>query len=230
MDNLPTDIPPPCEIAERYTENNEVEPVSELLPAASARWYIPKGRIDALFSETAAAEINLETIFLCPCNRCIRDGGPVDDRSTNFNKLREKELRTEYAAIYALLIYARRPGLIRVFQRHELKLVGTKYLQDEDFRPLMKDDIVDLDALKKKMLREQYSFQVRILQPYSDIIIIPPKELLPINENPVPKGEGSFAEVRCFEFQHAEYRSHEFGQVCACHCRNSREADAISDN
>lgn len=225
MDNHPTDISPSCEIAERYLGNNEVEPVSELLPAASARWYISRSRIEALFSETAAAGVNLETIFLCPCNRCIRDGGPIHDRLTNFNKLREKELRTEYAAIYALLIHVRRSGLIRVFQRHEMKLVGTRYLQDEDFRPLLRDRIEDLESLKKKVLREQYSFHVRILQPYSDIKVIPSRELLPINENPVPKGEGSFAEVRCFEFQDAEYRSHEFGQVRAYHRPSSTKTD-----
>jgi hypothetical protein len=63
----------------------------------------------------------------------VQDGGPVDERSINFNELREKELKTEYAAIFALLIYVRRPGLIRVFQKHGLKLLGTEYLQEGDF-------------------------------------------------------------------------------------------------
>jgi hypothetical protein len=205
----------PCELAERYLSNNEVQPVSDLLPGASPRWYIPRSRINALLAEEVAG-VKLEEIFLCPCGRCIRDGGGRSDRSPHFNKLREQELRTDYATIYALLIYLRRPGLISLFQRHELKFLETRYLQEEDFVRLWKEKrekIVDFEPLQKKVVRDQYSFHVRTLKPYSDVKVIPAKELLPIEEDPIPKGEGSFAVVRCFEFQHEEYRSKEFGNV-----------------
>ena len=211
---------PPCKLAERYLGNNEIEPVSDLLPRASARWYIPRRCIEALFADKVAG-IKLEAIFLCPCRGCVQDGGPLGDRSTHFNELREKELRTDYAAIFALLIYVQRPGLIRVFQQHGLKLHGTEYLQEGDFDRLKekihgrprKENIADLASLKKRMLRDQYSFLVRTLKPYSDIKVIPAKELLPIKENETPKGKGSFAEVRCFEFQDEDYCSQEFGQA-----------------
>jgi hypothetical protein len=205
----------PCELAFEYLGRNEVEPISNLLPGVSPRWYIPKSRINALLAEEAAG-VKLEDLFLCPCGRCIRDGGGLPDRSPHFNKLKEQELRTDYATIYALLIYLRRPGLISLFQRHELKLVETRYLQKEDFGRLSKekkDNFFDFLSLQKKVVRDQYSFHVRTLKPYSDIKVIPAQELLPIKEDPIPKGEGSFAVVRCFEFQHEEYRSKKFGDV-----------------
>jgi hypothetical protein len=204
----------PCLAASDFLAQNEVEPVSECLPRGSASWYIPIQRIRSLFDGESAGP-KLETIFLCPCNGCNRDGGSVDDRSTNFSSLRERELKNDYAAIYALLIYIHRPGLIRVFQKHELKLYGSNYLREDDFRVLSKEKLVDLGTITKRVLRHQYSFLVRTLRPYSDITAIPPKELLPIKESTNPKGEGSFAEVRCFEFQDEEYRSQDFGQASA---------------
>jgi hypothetical protein len=205
----------PCLSASDYLTKSEVEPVSECLPQGSAQWYIPMRRVKALLEDEPDG-LNLESIFLCPCNRCERDGGSVEDRSTNFNshrETRECHLRNDYAAIYALLIYIRRPGLIRIFQKHELKLHGTRYLREDDFLVLRKENLFDFEFLTKKVLRLQYSFLVRILSPYSDITAIPSKELLPIKEDPKPKGVGSFAEVRCFEFQDKEYRSRDFGQA-----------------
>jgi hypothetical protein len=191
---------------------SEVEPVSKCLPQESAQWYIPMRRVKALLKDEPDG-LSLESIFLCPCNRCERDGGSVEDRSNNFNSRRVDELRNGYAAIYSLLIYIQRPGLIRIFQKHELKLHGTRYLREDDFLILRKENLFDFEFITKKVLRFQYSFLVRILSPYSDITAIPSKELLPIKEDPEPKGVGSFAEVRCFEFQDKEYRSHEFGQA-----------------
>lgn len=169
-------------------------------------------RIKALF-EDKLDELKLKSIFLCPCSRCKRDGGLVEDRLTNFNSLREYELRNEYAAIFALLIYVHRPGLIRTFQKYELKLHDTSYLREEDFDVLRKENLYEFDVIRVKVLRNQYSFLVRILKPSSDIIVIPAKELLPIKEDEEPKGVGSFAEVHCFEFQSEEYRSQDFGQA-----------------
>lgn len=202
----------PCELAEQYIGNNEIKPASDLMPGKSPQWYIPKSRIDALLGEEAAG-VSLESLFLCSCGTCTRDGGTRDDRSANFNKLTEDELRTDYAAIYALLIYVHRPGLIRMFQRYELRLLETTYLQEQDFARLSKEKITGLESLKNRVLRDQYSFQVRTLKPYSDIKVIPSRELLPIREDSIPKGKGSFAEVRCFEFQLDEYRCPEFNQV-----------------
>ena len=49
------------------------------------------------------------------------------------NKLKQQELRGEYALIYALLVSIRRAGLIQKFQKYEIKLEGTRYLCDADF-------------------------------------------------------------------------------------------------
>jgi hypothetical protein len=202
----------PCLSASDYLLKSEVEPVSECLTQGSAQWYIPMRRMKALLEDEPDG-LKLESIFLCPCNRCERDGGLVEVRSTKFTSLRQHELRNDYAAIYALLIYIHRPGLIRIFQKYELRLHGTRYLREDDFHVLRKENLFDFEFIKKKVLRLQYSFLVRILRPYSDITAIPLKELLPIKEDSEPKGVGSFAEVRCFEFQDEEYRSCDFGQA-----------------
>ncbi len=137
----------------------------------------------------------------------------VEDRSANFNSIREYELRNEYADTYALLLYISRPGLIRNFQEHELKLHGTSYLRGDDFLVLRNKNLFDFDDLITKVLRRQYSFLVRTLWSHSDIIAIPSKELLPIKEDSEAKGVGSFAQVRRFEFQDEEYRLQDFGQA-----------------
>ncbi|KAJ6272006.1 hypothetical protein PSV08DRAFT_408868 [Bipolaris maydis] len=183
----------PCTVALDYLEHSEVRPVSECLPSAK-----PHG-------------LTTGSLFLCPCPRCTKDGGPVDYRSDCFNKLRDQELREEYSLIYALLVYIRRPGLIQKFQKYELKLEGTKYLCDADFDSLRRERILDLELVQRKTLHHQYSFLVRTLRPASDIISIPARELLPIKEDAELKGEGTFAQVRCFEFQYDEYRSRDFG-------------------
>jgi len=202
----------PCLSAFQYLTKHEIEPISEYRPSGSAPWYISMRRIKALFEDEPNG-LKLESIFLCPCKQCVRDGGLVEARSANFNSLREHELRNEYAATYALLIYILRPGLIRIFQEHELKLHGTSYLRKDDFLVLRNQNLFDFNDLVDKVLRRQYSFLIRTLRSHSDIIAIPSKELLPIKEDSEAKGEGSFAQVRCFEFQDEEYRSQDFGQV-----------------
>ncbi|KAL1595314.1 hypothetical protein SLS60_010005 [Paraconiothyrium brasiliense] len=203
--------PPACLVALDYLQENEVKPVSECLPPGSTSIYIPARKISKLFEDEPHG-LTLERLFLCPCYRCVQDGGSVEDRSTRFNKLREQELRGEYSLMYALLIYIHRPALIRKFQRHELKLEGTMYLRDSDFDKLGKENIFNLHVVRRKVLEKQYSFLVRILKPLSDITAISAKELLPINEDLQPKGTGTFAEVWCFAFQYDEYRSREFGE------------------
>lgn len=203
---------PPCLLALQYLTKHELEPISEYRPSGSAPWYIPMRKIKALF-EDELDELKLESLFLCPCKPCVRDGGLVEDRSANFNSLREHELRNDYAATYALLVYIFRPGLIRIFQEHELKLHGTSYLRKDDFLVLRNKNLFDFDKLIDKVLSRQYSFLVRTLRSHSDIIAIPSKELLPIKEDSEAKGVGSFAQVCCFEFQNEEYRSQDFGQV-----------------
>lgn len=202
----------PCYVAFDYLDRSELKPFNECLPHVSASFYIPARKIRALFEEQPHG-LTLENLFLCPCRRCKNDGGSVDDRSTHFNRLREQELRGDYALIYALLIYIRRPCLIRKFQKHELKLQGTTYLRESDFEVFGREQIDELHVLQKKILEKQYSFLVRTLKPHSDITSISPKELLPINEDVEPKGKGTFAEVRCFKFQDDDYRSREFGEV-----------------
>ena len=205
----------PCQIAKEYLEDSEVQPISECSPPGSASFYIPARKIKALFEDTLHS-LTTESLFLCPCEKCISDGGSVESRSecfNCFNKLKQRELKGEYTFIYALLIYVRRPGLIQKFQKYEIKLEGTKYLCDADFDKLRREGIPDLGLAQRKILQYQYSFLVRTLRPASDIISIPAKELLPIKEDIELKGEGTFAEVRCFEFQDDEYRSRDFGEV-----------------
>jgi hypothetical protein len=202
----------PCSVALDYLEHNEVKPISECVPPGSASFYISARKIKTLFADKPHG-LTLEMMFLCPCKRCELDGGSVEDRSPHFNKLREQELRGDYALIYALLIYIRRPGLIRKFQKYEVKLQGTNYLSDSSFQVFHKENILNLDTVQRKVIDQQYNFLVRTLRPFSDITYISPKELLPINEDLQPKGEGSFAEVRCFEFQDDEYRSRDFGEA-----------------
>ena len=205
----------PCQIAKEYLEDSEVQPINECSPPGSASFYIPARKIKALFADTLH-NLTTELLFLCSCAKCILDGGSVEYRSecfSCFNKLKRWELQGEYALIYALLIYVRRPGLIQKFQKYEIKLEGTKYLCDADFDKLRREGISDLGLAQRKILQYQYSFLVRKLRPASDIISIPAKELLPIKEDIELKGEGTFAEVRCFEFQDDEYRSRDFGEV-----------------
>jgi hypothetical protein len=107
------------------------------------------------------------------------------------------------------------------FLQHGLKLHGTEHLQEGDFDWLKEkihgrprnENIADLATFKKRVLREQCSFLVRTPKPYSDVKVIPAKELLPIEENETPKGRGSFAEARCFKSQDEDYCSREFGQA-----------------
>jgi hypothetical protein len=203
----------PCMAAFEYLEENEVEPISECFPSQSAKLYIPAQKIKALF-EGKVHGLTTEMLFFCPCMRCTGDGGSVEYRSNCFNKPRQQELRGEYALIYALLIYVRRPGLIQKFQKYELKLEGTRYLRDVDFNDFRRHETIsDLEKIQRKILKSQYSFLVRTLRPASDVTVIPADELLPIKEDAELKGEGTFAEVRCFEFQDDEYRSRDFGEV-----------------
>jgi hypothetical protein len=205
----------PCTAALKYLERSEVQPISECSPPGSASFYIPARKIKTLF-ENKPHGLTTELLFLCPCMQCIEDGGSVEYRSecfNCFNKLKQRELKGEYAVVYALLIYVRRPALIQKFQKHEIKLEGTKYLCDTDFDELHGEGISDLGLAQRKILQYQYSFLIRTLRPASDIISIPAKELLPIKEDTEPKGEGTFAEVRCFEFQDDDYRSRDFGEV-----------------
>lgn len=179
----------PCVIACDYLDNSEINPISECLPPGSATSYIPARKVRALFGDSQE-RLTVKAIFLCPCGRCERDGGSVGERSTHFNPRREQELRGEYALIYALLIHIRRPALIRIFQKHEIRLQETMYLNEGNLAVLTKsrEPIVDLKQMQKRVLERQYSFLVRTLKPCSDITAISPKELLPIDEDYKPKG------------------------------------------
>lgn len=204
----------PCTDALDYLDRSQVEPISECFPSGSASLYIPARKIKAMFEDETHG-LTTRLLFLCPCMRCTLDGGSAEYRSDCFSKRRQQELQGEYALIYALLIYVRRPGLIQKFQKYELKLEGTRYLCDADFDNFRRyEKIFDLELVQKKILQSQYSFLVRTLRPASDITSISRKELLPIKEDAELKGEGAFAEVRCFEFQDDEYRSRDFGEVC----------------
>ena len=175
----------PCQIAKEYLEDSEVQPISECSPPGSASFYIPARKIKGLFQDNVRS-LTTESLFLCPCEKCELDGGSVERRSecfNGFNKLKQRELEGEYALIYALLIYVRRPGLIQKFQKYEIQLEGTKYLCDADFDKLRREKILNLDTAQRKILQYQYSFLIRKLRPASDIVSIPAKELLPIKED-----------------------------------------------
>jgi hypothetical protein len=202
----------PCRVALDYLERNEEKPINKYSPPGSTPLYIPVRVVRVLFQDEADG-VTLESIFLCPCYDCEHDGGSVEARTVYFNNSRKTELKGEYALIYALLIYIRRPGLIRKFQKYEVSLQGTAYLHKDNFAVLKRESITNLDVVQRKVLEKQYCFLVRKLKPCSDITAISSMELLPIHEDEELKGEGTFAEVRCFKFQDNEYQSPEFGEV-----------------
>ncbi|KAH6614310.1 kinase-like domain-containing protein [Boeremia exigua] len=202
----------PCAAALTYLEANAVKPSSKHLSPDSVPFYIPTRAVWALL-EDKTKSVTLKAIFLCPCSACVQDGGSVSDRKTAFNGPRVQTLQTDYALIYALLIYIRRPGLIRKFQKHGRRLQSTEYLTDASFDVFRAENVSRLDVLRRQVVDYQYCFLVRTLRPAYDITVISPRELLPIREDPEPRGVGVFAEVRCFEFQDDEYRSRQFGQI-----------------
>jgi hypothetical protein len=203
----------PCRVALDYLERNEEKPINKYPPPGSTPLYIPGRVVRALFQDKPDG-VTLESIFLCPCYDCEHDGGSLADRTEVYlSDSRKRELSGDYALIYALLIYIRRPGLIRKFQKHEISLQRTAYLHKDNFAVLKQESIAGLEVVQRKILEKQYCFLVRKLKPCSDVTAISPMELLPIQEDEEPRGEGSFAEVRCFKFQDNEYRSPEFGEV-----------------
>jgi hypothetical protein len=209
----------PCEEAQDYFARNEIHPISDKLPstAESDRTYVPKHVIE----EYLNYENRLELIFLCPCTKCTKAGGPVNvpkgpDRRTHWSDKRKSELQGNFMLIFALLIYIREAGLIQLFQRHELMLNGTSYLHRSHLLEVLQPEELpdnDVEYLIRRVLRKQYSFLVRVLEPSSDFTVINAKELLPIVEVFDPKREGAFARVPSFRFQSDEYRSSKFGDV-----------------
>jgi hypothetical protein len=201
---------PPCIQALKYFERKAVRPETA---NESERAYVPKHIIKEYFKD----ENILKSIFLCPCFECTSDSGAEHDEDREPHWAKEK-LQGDYALIYALLIWIRRPGLIRTFRRHGLRLkdeATPTYLERSSFDVLKKEDLdaEDLDFVVSQILSTQYSFLVRTLEPDKELIKISHRELLPLREDRETKGEGTFAQVRCFEFQFEEYRSKEFGEV-----------------
>jgi hypothetical protein len=206
--------PDPCVRARDILRKGRCEPVAKYLPRECPQYYIPSRVIDELFTAEPTG-LKLSEIYLCDCYRCEEDGGSQDSRrDKGYNKT---ELTGEYAIIYAVLIYIHRPGLITRLQQKQQMLVGTRYLQQGDLNFLLDEGINDADYAIRDILYEQYKFLVRTFEPRNDITVIPPYELLPIAEDLEAKGQGSFGEVRCFEFQDEKYRGKGFGDVINPH-------------
>lgn len=206
--------PSPCLLALEFLERGSVQTKCQNLPRGSPSYYIPKAIIKTLLGGSLEG-LKLRDIFLCDCFNCVRDGRPQAHREDLFVN-HEAELRDRYSIIYATLIYIRRPGLITLFQEKELYLQAPpKYFQDGDFEFLKRAEVHDPDEVKKLVLREQYKFLVRTLEPRDQITDISPLELLPIDESPEPKGRGAFGELWCFTASDQDYLADSFKKVCS---------------
>ncbi|OAL49069.1 kinase-like protein [Pyrenochaeta sp. DS3sAY3a] len=184
-----------CERARGLLATQEVFPRSTRLPHSDTS-YFPRSNIVKILSEFPVAKI-----FTCPCARCKPHStlyGGRDHRSTTVD---EGELLGQYATIYGLLIYLRHPFLISLFQQHRIYLKG-RYLTEEDLDFLSSSERLDktqLHMIRSEIVRYQYRFFVRTFQARNAITYIPPKEVIPIQEEDQPRGRGDFGEVYAFD-------------------------------
>jgi hypothetical protein len=195
----------PCRHARSQIAKHELTCNSENLPYGCPTEYYPRDKILEVFSEDDC----LQKVFHCECENCRSDKNieQVTDSSPYFD---ESELLGKYATIYALLIWHYRPGLIRLFRRSGVFLSGSNFLSEAHLAFLQQDTVADTETITKEILRNQYKFNIKTLEPVTEPLSIDCKEVLPINENTTPKGRGGFGVVYTFQIQEDEYRGQEF--------------------
>jgi hypothetical protein len=211
-----------CDQARTRLINEKVSPRSNLLPRESPKYYFPIKVIRKVL-ESPAQGLKLEQLFLCRCSTCRRHAGMeggLDHMNDSFSDETEQELLGPYAAIYALLIYIHRPGLIHRFRQKEIQLQGTNYFNEGNLSFLYEsgflDSVDEARGVQEEILEHQYKFLVRKLDARDEVTEISDKETLPIDEIEDPLGKGSFAEVHGFEFHDDDYLGDYFvsRQVC----------------
>ncbi|KAL3469124.1 kinase-like domain-containing protein [Aspergillus californicus] len=171
--------------------------------------YFPRSSILAVFNKDDA----LRRVYECRCSNCLADAkldpGP-DSRATEFDA---RELLDKYATVFALLISLDRAGLIRHFQRHKIYLSDSVFLTRANLQFLADHNVGRLESVISKILKDQYSFQIRVVQRARMAYEMDAQEVLPIVLDQTRKGKGSFGEVFGFEFAYPEYRGTGLGHI-----------------
>ncbi|PVH74945.1 kinase-like protein [Cadophora sp. DSE1049] len=165
--------------------------------------YLPQGTTP-YFKHSAVVrilrEFPVQDIFLCDCSNCHLYAdvqGGVDNRRAHFD---EEELLGEYAAIYALLIVLRYPGLISVFRDNEA-ILGRSYMSDKQLGFLNQHNGLTSNQpaiVREEILEHQHQFQVRQFIARTVVTKINESEILPIH-NETHVGEGDFGAVYAFD-------------------------------
>jgi hypothetical protein len=118
------------------------------------------------------------------------------------------------------LIYIYQARLIHRFRQKGIRLQGNDFLNKEHLLFLFESNLLDSDdearVVQEEILEQQYKFLIRKLDARDEVTEISGQETLPIDEDPVPLGTGSFAAVHGFTFQDDDYRGEYFAsrQVC----------------
>lgn len=203
-----------CDQAQTCLDDKRSYPKSTLLP--SDAFYFSLTSIQEVLN-CPGEGLTLRDLFLCSCSKCRRHAGVVgedDNRIHGFTEAARQELLGPYSKIYALLIFIHRPGLIHRFREEGTVLEGTHFLNEGNLKFLFDEGLLrnaaDSRVVRAAILEHQYKFLVRKLDARDEVTKISAREVLPICEDPKPKGRGSFAEVHGFEVQDDDYRGNEF--------------------
>lgn len=176
------------------------------------------------------ASNRLQEVFLCDCSICVRDSSlDLEERNTIFQSGDLTTRLSPYYRVYALLIWNYRAGLIHLFLQHQTYLDGDAFFNQGNLEFLREAGVAAHETIIRDILREQYSFQVRVLNPCFLLpTIVSSFETLPIVEDNERRGQGDFGQVYGFEFQYDEYRAQEFREQ-GVSIFNSRLTTVITD-
>ena len=154
--------------------------------------------------------LSARKIYLCDCERCKRLSGIEDKPDNRASRIEEIETKLlgEFLLIFALLILHTKPGLITEFINRNVKLDGSKFLDAEHLCFLHKLKGVvpnEADFLQRRILQDQFKFQIRELNVSTEILEYDKKEIVPIHDNDTIEGKGQFGTAIGFEFPHRDY-------------------------
>ncbi|KAL2822907.1 kinase-like domain-containing protein [Aspergillus granulosus] len=180
------------------------EELREVAETGETYYYYPRSAILRVLNSND----NLRRVYLCDCASCRTDFniGPDARLDNRHQTLDPEALLGNYATVYALLICSQRPGLIRYFQKHRTFLHGTTFFTRENLEFLTSESVRRTRSIIDDILRDQYSFQIRVMERSLEPITIHPREMLPIRQDRQEIGRGSFGQVFGFEFSYDEYR------------------------
>ncbi|XHF98271.1 hypothetical protein AWENTII_001831 [Aspergillus wentii] len=191
---------PACFTARGELSKASEQPKSTFLPSNTR--YFPISKIKQIFATNNC----LRDVFLCECAACTRDSGlTLEHREALFNP----NDFGSYVTVYALLIWHHRAGLIHLFQQHEVYLSNTTFFNEGSLEFLRGAGVAGQEIISD-ILRDQYSFQIRTLEPCRQPTTISSYETLPIIEDEERKGRGDFGQVYGFRIPFDEYRGEEF--------------------